>query len=234
MKSIKNIVDLIPKIISFTNKISFWISVTSLGIFLFWIALDYLPLSLVFVLSILVVVILIYLRWFFTRKSFVEILFEAEECKDKEKAIEILEDALIQRLLSNLEEAKALRTIGEFYEELGDSNRADNYYTEAIKNAKINLDIRDLSQVDKLETLGELVLIYFIKKDYKQSSYYFEILLDFGLNVRNFFLDKRALIPVLSAYVYSGKKQRGIEIYNTLLKRKKCKRNKEAERLLGI
>lgn len=62
----------------------------------------------------------------------------------------------------------------------------------------------------------------------------FDEILKHDLERKGVFFQKDSLKSMLEAHMLNQQKQRAIQIYNSLLRQKRCKRNKLVERMLQI
>lgn len=194
--------------------------------------------SLYWWLQILVIVGIGYLIRDKFRKNpidkFYRILGKAKKCKDKNKAIELLEEALKLDQISKEEKVYAMEDLAEIYSEMGEPQQSMNYYNKALELLKNKMETNSLSDVEKMETLGRLSIYYFNLKNYEQAAYYLDQSIEIGLNKRAFYLNANMLRHMVKTYLASNQRDKAMNNYKTLVQRKKCKRNEEIEQLLNL
>ncbi|MFT9497552.1 hypothetical protein [Anaerosolibacter sp.] len=163
-----------------------------------------------------------------------EIMMKVAEYKNMREKIYILEQAVHLEKISPNEKLWMLKDIAEYYKELKDENKATEYYTKVEKKTQEILETQDTSTVVKIEAMGQLAVHFNEHKEFEKSIYYFDEILKHDLEENGVFFQKDILKSMLEAYLLNQQKQRAIQIYDSLLRQKRCKRNKVIERMLQI
>jgi tetratricopeptide (TPR) repeat protein len=89
--------------------------------------------------------------------------------------------------------------------------------SKAIIILKKALNLSTLTNLEKANILIEIGILYYKRKQYLVASKYFDRA--FELILKEPFLYDNKLIRVLKSYIYSGQKQKAMNLYNNLLER---------------
>lgn len=165
-------------------------------------------------------------------KRFENKVNKARKSKDRNKTIELLEDALNIDHISEMDRTDVIEKLAELYLEIGESNKSSYYYNRAIEALKTDLEYTSLSEIDRIEMLWRLSEYSFKVNKYGQAAYYLDKFIRLGIDNKNIYLESEPLMQLMKIYIASNQKQKAITYYETLLKREKCKRNEEIEQLL--
>lgn len=161
-------------------------------------------------------------------------LKKARKSRDKHKAINLFKEALSSEYISKDDKILVLEELAELYFDIGELDQSSYYYYKGIEHIQKELEQSFLPETERMQALGKIGFYYYNTKNYELAVNYLDRALDIGLYKPDFNPDADITLKIIKVYLSNDQQQKAIHIYNTLLQRKKFKKNKEVEEILGI
>ncbi len=147
--------------------------------------------------------------------------------RDSDKAVKYLKEYLSSKMITDNERRNGLRILGVAHHKRGDDEAAIECLEQALGG---NCEDTDL----KVEVLGAIGIICSESGEYQKASEYFDRSFETMFSISKVNISNTTLIQVMNTYIKAGQKEKAVQIYDRLTMIAGFRRNKAAEKLLGI